>query len=171
MKYKIKKKNGFTLIELLVASSIFVIVITVAVTSFVISLKGYRRVLAQQDLQDNARYLLGFIAKEIRMSRIKISNPNNIATPILVITRSDKDDVNYSFSGGNLLRNGSIINSSNISITSGNFYITGVGLNDGQQPKVTIVMKMETIGDKLEEKTELNIQTTLCSRDIEYISL
>lgn len=159
-------KKGFTLIELMVGMTIFVIVISVVLSLFMSALTGQRKVLAQQNLQDNARYLLGFIAKELRMSKIK-----SVGVNTLIIERHDGTEVTYTFdiSEKQIERNdGSTsgpINSDQVLVT-GNFYGSGVVSGDDIQPRVTIVLKLETIGDKPEERTELNIQTTLSQRNL-----
>ncbi len=160
-------RQGFTLIELLVAMTIFVVVISVVLNLFIISLRNQRKVIALQNVQDNARFLLGFIAKEIRMSQI-----NSVSAANLDITRHDGTNVVYTFDAieKQIERNdGSIsgpINSDEILVT-GSFYDLGVGSGDGQQPRITIVLKVETSGLKTEEKAEINIQTTLNPRNLE----
>lgn len=158
-------REGLTLIELLVAMAIFIVVISVVINLFTISLRGQRKVVASQNLQDNAKYLLGFMAKEIRMSQI-----NSVASTTLGITRSDGEDITYFFDGTNIQRtvvgdpsSSGPINSDEVLIT-GSFYGLGIGKGDNQQARVTIVIKIETIGTKPEEKAEINLQTTLCQR-------
>lgn len=172
MKQKDKnRKKGFTLIELIVAIAIFIVVISVVLSLFVTGLKGYRKVIAIQNVQDNARHLLEFISKEIRMSEI-----NSATSTTLNITRPNGENVIYFFTTetvdgktlGRINREDSStsgpINSEEISVI-GNFYIMGIG-SDNQQPRVTIVIKVETVG-KPEEKSEINIQTSLSPRDLE----
>lgn len=157
-------KKGFTLIELLVATTIFIVVIFVVLGLFVTALKAQRKVLAQQNIQDNARYLMGFIAKEIRMSEI-----DSVSPTVLNITRHDGVEVTYTFAGDTIQReSGAIsgpINSKGVSVT-GRFYDLGVG-EDGKQARITIVIKIETISDKPEGEAEINIQTTLSQRNLD----
>jgi len=157
-------KKGFTLIELLVAMSIFIVVIFIVLSLFVTGLKAQRKVLAQQNIQDNARYLMGFIAKELRMSEI-----DSVSPTILNITRHDSVAVTYAFTGDTIVRSsGAVsgpINSEEVSVT-GRFYDLGIG-EDGQQARITIVMKIQTISDKPEGEAEVNIQTTLCQRNLD----
>lgn len=171
---KIKRSNkstrkgaGLTLVELIVAMAIFVVVISVVLNLFTIGLRSQRKVIALQNVQDNARFLLGFIAKEIRMSQI-----NSVSATNLDITRHDGTNVVYTFDPveKQIERNdGSIsgpINSDEILVT-GSFYDLGIGSGDGQQPRITIVIKVETSGLKTEEKAEIDIQTTLNPRNLE----
>lgn len=166
MKRLIKiKDKGLTMLELLVAMAIFSIVITIVVSLFMTALKGYRKNLALQNIQDNARFLLDFIAKELRMATI-----NSGTSSSLNITRSDGTAVTYSFGGGNLTRTTSEtsgpINSEKI-IVNGSFYVSGITGGDELQPKVTIALKIEDQGTKPQERAAINIQVTLSQRDLD----
>lgn len=153
-------KTGFTLIELIVAVAVFALVITAAVSLLTIAVRSQRRALAIQNIQDNGRHLIGFIAKEIRMS--KINNLDGQAAS-LDITHPVNGDINYSFTETQLTRNNEQINSDEVEV-SGGFYIDGRTAEDKEQVRVTIVMKVKTTGNKTEEQVEANLQTTLSSR-------
>jgi len=48
------------------------------------------------------------------------------------------------------------------------FYIDGrESGGDDEQPRVTIVMKAQTTGAKIEEQAEINLQTTLSQRKLD----
>jgi len=156
--------QGLTLIELLVAMAIFIVVITVVFGLFSSAIKGQRRVIAMQNIQENARFILEFMAKEIRMSKINSSSGTSNS---LNITRSDGVDVVYTISDGKIIRDD--LNSRGIAISAeevvvtGNFYIEGVG-GDNLQPKVTIAIKVQGVGARPEEQAFINVQTTLSQR-------
>lgn len=157
-------KKGFTLIELIIAIAIFVVVTSLVVSLLMTSLKGQKKVIAIQNVQDNARYLMEFMAKEIRMSDI-----DSATYYTLNISRPGGESVSYSFVGDNIIRTDSSMSgpiNSNQVLVNGRFYATGIGSGDNQQPKVTIVMKVETQG-KPEEESEISIQTTLTPRNLE----
>ena len=160
-----KQNKAFTLIEVLIAISIFVVVITIVLSLFSAAIRGYRKVIAMQNVQENARFLLEFMTKEIRMSTISSYTQNT-----LNIVRSDNQAVAYVFSGGKLLRtspsSSGAISSEEVFI-SGRFYAEGIGAGDNLQPKVTIMMSVEGIGAKIEEKAKINLQTTLSQRLID----
>lgn len=166
--FRCKTGVGFTLIELLIAVAIFIIVISVIFSLFLSALKGQRKAIASQNVQDNARFLLSFIAKEIRMSEI-MGNPTNPVS-MLTIKRPDGNIIVYEFDyiRGNILRKDSSgysapLNSEEVSII-GRFYVTGIGSDDGQQPRVTIIMKVETDDS---DRAEINTQTTISLRNLE----
>ena len=166
--FRLSKNNkGFTLIELIIAMTIFVIVISLILTLFMMGIRAQRKVIAIQNVQDNARYLLGFIAKEIRMSTI-----NSVTTTTLDIIRPDGESVSYFFddSEAEIERTDSStsgpINSGQVSVT-GSFSGLGIGTGDVQQARVTITINVETSGIKVEEKAEIDIQTTLNPRNLD----
>ena len=165
MRHLIKRKDkGFTMVELIVAIAIFSIVITIVVSLFMTALKGYRKNLALQNVQDNARFIVDFIAKELRMATINSGTSNS-----LNITRSDGTAVTYLLSSNNLTRTAGgtsgPINSDEVTV-NGNFYVSGIG-GDSFQPKVTIGLKVENKGTRPEEKAVINIQTTLSQRNLD----
>lgn len=158
-----KSKGGFTITELIVAVAVFALVITAAVSLLTMAVRTQRRALAIQDVQDNGRYLMGFIAKEVRMS--EINNSDGQAT-VLSITHPDSGDISYSFTGTQITRNGDTINSDEVEV-EGKFYVDGRAPGgDDEQARVTIVMKVKTTGAKTEERTEADLQTTLSQRDL-----
>jgi prepilin-type N-terminal cleavage/methylation domain-containing protein len=162
-------KNGYTLIELMVALSIFVTVIVIVLGLFSMAIKGQRKVISQQNVQENASFLMEFMAKEIRMSKI---NGSNGTFTTLALTRSDGINVVYNISGGKISRNDGTRDgqvSADEVIVTGSFYIEGVGAGaiDNQQPKVTIVLKIQGVGNKVEEKSEMHIQYTLSQRNLD----
>lgn len=164
MKHETKfKKAGFTLIELLVGVAIFSLVITVAVSLLTTALRSQRRSLAIQNVQDNGRYLMSFMAKEIRMSEIRTSDGEVL---VLDITHPVNGDIDYTFTGTKILRNNQQINSDEVTI-EGRFFIDGKTAGDDEQPRVTVVMKIKTIGAETEERTEINLQTTFSQRKLD----
>lgn len=157
---KNKQNKGFTLVELLVALVVFSLAVTIAISLFASALRSQRKSIAIQNVQDNARYLIGFIAKEIRMSEIKSPDGELF---ILDINHPDEGDIRYQFTGVEVQRNGEKINSDEVQV-DGKFFIDGRSTGDDEQPRLTIVMKVETIGAKAEERAKVNLQTTLSQR-------
>jgi prepilin-type N-terminal cleavage/methylation domain-containing protein len=159
------KQRGFSLIEFLVAMSIFAIVIIVVLGSFAMVIKGQRKVIAMQNVQENTRFLLDFMTKEIRMSTINAATENTIT-----IVRSDNQVVTYTFSGNNIERtspsSSGPINSEEV-LVNGRFYAEGIGTGDGQQPKLTIAINVQSAGNQPEEQSRIDLQTTLSQRLID----
>lgn len=162
-----QKKKGLTLIELLVSISIFSIVVVVSLGLFNNIIKDQRKGLAVQNAQENARYLLNFMAKEIRMAQILTADGSSL---VLAIDHPINGSVTYSFSGGELTREDgdgvATINSNDVQV-DGQFIIVGTTLGDNIQPKVTLVLQATATGSKVEEQSTVNLQTTISSRPLD----
>lgn len=66
--------RAFTLIELLVSMGIFVVVITIALNAFLVSLRAQRAASAMITVQDNLSLVLEQMAREIRTGQIFCAN-------------------------------------------------------------------------------------------------
>lgn len=157
-------KRGLTLVELIIAIGLFSLVITIAVGLFTRAISSQRRGIAIQNAQDNGRYLLGMMSKEIRMSN-QILTPNGW-TDEIELNHPTHGDVTYSFDNNKILRNGEVINAEEV-VVDGDFHIQGSGGGDDQQPRVSLIMNVSTTGQKQEEATVINLQTTLSLRKLE----
>ncbi len=158
-----KQTKGFTIVELLVGLAVFSLVIGVAVNLFAASFRSQRKSMAVQNVQDNGRYLMSFVAKEVRMSEIRTSDGE---TSTLDIYHSEHGNITYAFAGAQIIRNGEVISSDEVQV-QGAFYIGGISSGDDEQPRVTIIMKVKTIKTKTEERAEINLQTTLSQRKLD----
>lgn len=155
---KIKNKAGFTLLELLVGIAIFTLTITTAIGLFITVIESQRKSVAIQNVQENGRFLMWYASKEIRMSTI--NNSEDGETNTLELTHPDHGNVSYSFTDtGEFLRGGEKLSSDEVYVT-GKFLIDGKTSGDNEQPRVTVVIKVQTISTKKEEKAEINLQTT-----------
>lgn len=180
MKYRVKKicinkkSKGLTLIELIVAMGIFSVIIVIVVGLFVATLKGYRKSAALQNVQENARFLLDFMTKEIRQSTItSVVGAGGYHGNTLNIRRPDNTNITYIFDGTNIQRTvvGSPSSSGSINsqqvMVSGGFFISGTTGGTGAdsfQPKVTISLKVQTQATKAEERAAIDLQATLSQR-------
>ena len=64
-----KNKKGFSLLEILVAVSIFSVLIISATEIFKMVTEGQRNAIAAQNIQENIRFVLEMISKEIRTAQ------------------------------------------------------------------------------------------------------
>ncbi len=64
-----EQKNGFSLIEMIIAMGIFTVVISVVAMVFSNSSSYQKRILAGQEVENNARYIAEFISRELRTAR------------------------------------------------------------------------------------------------------
>lgn len=170
MKHETKfKKAGFTLIELLVSLAVFSLAIIIVINLFSSMLRMQRKSFVVQNVQENGRYLMSFIAKELRMSDITTSDGTNLSS--LSIIHPTEGSITYSFSGNQILRNGQPLNSDEVLVT-GRFIVDGkseIFPQPPEQPRVTIVMKAQITGTKPEEGTAINLQVTLTQRNLDQV--
>ena len=69
IKQTIKNKKGMTLLEMIVAIAIFIVVAMMSSEIFVSIIKGQRNSIAQQNTQENMRYVFEVLSKEIRQAQ------------------------------------------------------------------------------------------------------
>jgi len=157
------KNKGFTLIELTIALAIFSLVIISMASIAVSMIKNQRKIFALQNIQEPARYILESMSKEIRMSQINWVSGDKLT---LNITNDKNENVDYQFIANKLQRQVNSDGWQNLSPAilelTGSFYI-----NKGSSPdraKVTIVMKIKSIGTKAEKQAEIYLQSTISQR-------
>ncbi|OGZ33754.1 MAG: hypothetical protein A2Y98_03225 [Candidatus Portnoybacteria bacterium RBG_19FT_COMBO_36_7] len=170
MPYIQKNKSaikGFTLIEVLVATAIFVTVLMVTVSIFLMAIKNQRRSFEIQNLQDNARFIIERMSKEIRMGEFKDVDVGEGENKNLSIFNQENKPIKYQFhADGNIKRNDESepgtpqpINSSQVKVT-GKFYLVNV---DDKQPRVTINMTLTPVTETT-NSPKITVQTTITMR-------
>jgi len=163
------KNKGFTIIELLVALAIFSLVIVSMAAVAVSVIKSQRKGFVLQESQENARYILESMSKEIRMSAIDSGDSGGSPVTTLDITNSKGENVDYRFVSQKLQRqvNGGgwqDLSSANLEVT-GSFYIRKSA--SPNRAAVTVVMQVESTTGQVEEQTEIHLQSTISSRSFE----
>lgn len=154
--------------ELIVSLALFSVAVVVVLTLLSMGITAQRKVLALQNVQENARAILEFMSKEIRMGNIN----GIVGNYRLNITRSDGDIIEYMFTSNgvqrtNLTDNESgMINSDSV-IVNGSFYANGIGVADNLEPKITISLSTQGAGSKIEEQAQMDLQTTLSQRRLD----
>lgn len=161
---RLPKSNnqGLTLIELMVSLAIFLVVLIVVTSIFLTAIKNQRKAFVTQNLQDNARYIIEVISKEVRMSEIQsVAGPDKN----LFIKNQEGIDIQYQFHPATktIRRNDGgpsgpqEINSSRVRV-DGEFYVIK---GPTQKPRVTIVMRVYPADA---DEPEIRIQNTITSR-------
>ena len=138
--------KGTSLIELLVSIACFSIIVVLATGIFINSLGSREKAKDLSRIQDEARYLMDFMSREIRMSEITHIDNNKIEL---------NKSFYYKFNNNNFLRDNSILNTNNVKIT-GNF--SGEKGNKNKQGFVEIYLKLE------KHTSEFELRTTVSSR-------
>lgn len=179
MNKRLKYNLGFSLVEMIVAIGIFLVVISMVVLFFNQSLVAQRRVFSSQNIQDNLRYAIEFMAREIRMgSGFEVGegalevpgHPDLLASDVLKFKNSKDESVTYSWDKNTeslnyhlILRNGQPIISQNVEVYDLAFVLN----QELQQPRITIIIKAQIKGAKKpEEQIPIIVQTTVSPRNL-----
>ncbi|MCD6284112.1 prepilin-type N-terminal cleavage/methylation domain-containing protein [bacterium] len=155
-------KKGLTLIELIIALAIFSIVVLLVSDIFLDVIKGQRRSIGIQNIEENLRYTLERMSREIRMSEVKTGEGTFSSLDITAHKPTGDEDVSYKLSSDEITRNDISITSQNtVKITDLKFYVK----KNSVQPRVTIVIKAESKDGKQEQISKIHLQTTVVSRE------
>lgn len=164
---KPKTSSGFSIIELLVAISLFVIIISMAVTIFLRALKTQKSALLLMESNDNVALAIEGMAREIR-SGINFQSSGNDLEFLEVVSGND---IRYALSGGSLLKgvksqvdpdfNYQTITSEGVEVKSFRAILDN---SPNYPPKATIIISISPKNDALKNVTS-DIQTTVSSRE------
>jgi prepilin-type N-terminal cleavage/methylation domain-containing protein len=165
-----RHEKGFTLIEMLVTVAVFTVLMTIIGAIFTQTLDLQRVAFHLQTLEENSRFSLEVMAREIRFG--KLTSPSTVCpgSGSLSMTHPVNGDISYSLVDGRVVRNvngiDAILTSKKVNVTSLNFCVTGAESGDGKQPMVTILMSMET-GGKIPQ--QIDLQTTVTTRLLDVL--
>ncbi len=167
-KYLKKISNcGFTTVELLVTLLVFSISAILIAGILARALNLNRRFSVTQTIQENALFVLEYMAREIRVSSIVNQNSNCTATS-LNLDHPTNGSVSYALSNGTVVRTvggrAGNLNSDTVEFSRLVYCISGSALGDNLPTRVTIVA---TIRDRSANPlASVNLQTTIDSRDL-----
>lgn len=174
-KYKIPNtkysNRGFTLIEILVAITVFVLLILMVTGIFLAVVSAQRKAAAVRILQDSVRYSIEAMSRDIRtgygfsISGNELRFTSTIGGRIQQVSYRLNNKVLEKgvFSGSYYVF--SPLTPSKLSVDYLNFYLSGEGLEDQKQPRITVTLGA-TAGQGI-QKTKINIQTTLSQRELQ----
>ena len=163
-------KNGFTLIELIVSVFIFSIMVTIAGGSFAGTLTLQRRALNIKRVEENGRFILEIMARELR-----VANPINTAdnscpgsgAPTLSFQHPVNGAIEYSLSGSRVHRRvggaDSVVSNPDVEVTRLVFCVSGNAVNNDRQPRVTIILGLKA-GGGAADSAAIDLQTTVSQR-------
>jgi prepilin-type N-terminal cleavage/methylation domain-containing protein len=156
--------SGFTLIELLVAVAVFSSMIIVVSSIFISSVGSQRKNIGQEDILDNARFVLENIGRSVRQSSIVSPAISGSGTSI-TINHPTKGNVVYDLSNHQVIENGIALSSSNVYVSRLNFEVSGNSIVDSTQPRVTISISLRNTAPQANEQSYINLQTTISPRN------
>lgn len=168
--------KGFILLEMIVAVGVFSIAILLASSSFLSLQSAEKKAQSAVDLQNNLRFALEVMAKEIRTGDMyhcaldSGANPQDCVSggSSLTFKNSLGESVIYRKIGSSIQKssNGGIIfqplTSTDVLVEDLSFYVVGSPSNDDLQPRITITVKASRrVGAKV---SLLSLQTSISQR-------
>lgn len=160
----INKEKGLTMIELIVAVGIFGLVISMVFGIFGLAIVSQRRIIALRNVEDNIRFTIESMAREIRTG--KDFNINSDGS--LSFTNAKGESIVYRLNGSLVEKssdggvNFSAVTGSETNVNYLNFYLMGQATDDGLQPRVTITIGATSqVGN---QSANLKVQTTVSAR-------
>jgi type II secretory pathway component PulJ len=169
---KYDKQKGLTLIEVIVATSIFVLMIIATMAIYFNILKSQQNTRALMLVQQEAKYVLAVISKDIRMSEIMSAGGINSILDIKAFKIIDDPDYGYEETSNKYyLENNKLIKkigtkeyqltSDRLKVDNLYFYV----YKTSTQARVTIVMTVSNNQGSLPEaQKKISLQTTVSSR-------
>lgn len=167
------RRGGFTLLEMLVAVELFATVLVIAVGAVLALSQAQRKAANIQNIQDNLRFALESMTREIRTGSsflLPAASGCPPACPELTFTRSDGVSVGYCLASDALRKIGGMscalspaISDETIIVEQLVFYIIGqtIGPGDGQ-PRITVSLRARSSNPLL--ATTFRLQTTVTQR-------
>ena len=164
---------GFTLIELIVGVAIFALVMTAVLGIFQQVIRVERKAVNAQNAQENIRYVMEVIAKEIRTAKRNFPPgacagvPNGDIFAVsggdtLYLKNQDDECVIYTLENQRFKITragvGKFVTSDDVQINRLNFI-----LKEDDQPAVTVILGISTLDTTL-TGSDINTQTTISSR-------
>ena len=163
------RRAGFTLIEMMVAVSIFTVVITISLASFLNISDIQKKAMAFRAVNDNLNFAIEIMTRDIRTGTDYCAAACGSSS--FNFTNSDGESVEYALDNKMIKRsvNGGAflsMTSSEVEISGLKFILNGEVSGDGLQPFVTIIIR-GSAGQKKGFMSELNLQATVSQRAID----
>lgn len=170
-----KSEKGFTVIEAVVSASVFAFIFSSVLGVYLLAIQLDAKTRSERAVQQNARFIMDFLGKEIRNGSINYGAVNDIDT-LSIINQTDEPEV-INWDGASAItlskpQGSTNLNSNGVKVTRLNFYLEPLVdpfdlANDVHiQPHVTIVLTLESnYGDREGQISTLNVQTTYTVRE------
>jgi prepilin-type N-terminal cleavage/methylation domain-containing protein len=161
--------KGFTMVELIVAMAVFIVLLTVAVGTFVKIMRTQRGLIDRMAVNSNTGLVLEQIVREIRTGYFfcgdGTSACNESGSSISFINHEGKS-ISYSLSGGAIIQtiggNSVVLTAADVLIKDLNFQVTQADGNICNPWRITVKMKIASRDS--EPERDVKIQSTVSSR-------
>jgi len=183
----VRRNEGFTLIELMAAVMIFSLIIGAISGVFTSAFRSQKSALSSQRILNQTSYTLEYVSRALRMATKQTADipaclsKNGLnyektagGSGIKFINHLENDDCQEFFledgqlkQRKNNLTKTVELTSSNLEIISLNFFLQGESQEDNLQPRVTVFLNVKGKGQRLEEQSEMKIQTTISQRNLD----
>jgi len=172
-----KSNQGFTLIEAVVATAVFAFVVSSILGVYMSTIQLDRKTRAERVAAQNARFIMEFLAKEVRNGSIRYSGyPSGIVNDTLHLSNQANENLSFYLSGTNLRmdKGGSStnLNSTGVRVTKLLFRVAPAqnpltsAKTFNEQPRVTVVLELTSnYGNKVTDMAILNLQSTFTVRN------
>lgn len=178
-----KHKTGFTLLEMIISMGVFAIAALIGVSSLLALTNAQKKALVFQSTQDNLRFAVEAMAREIRTGNFYYCGSNlddipatpsfkdcSFGGPSLNFTNVSGQRVTYQALQNRIQKsqNGGAfqaITSSDIGIEYLTFFVIGSPSDDDFHPRVTLVAR--GVSGSGFSRSELSLQTTVSQRTIQ----
>ncbi len=183
--------TGFTLIEIIIALSIFIAALMITGGIITAATSAQRKVTEFRRVQDNARFALEYLSKEIRtgkeMESLNWDGSSCIGLCPRIRFCNDRGERVEYYADPNInvfIRSHAVagvncfgtLDSGTLSMTSNEMLVTSVlfGLIGGTigpvdgQPRITIVFRADSVPGLVSVRTDMNFQTTITQRLRDY---
>jgi len=176
---KFKAETGVSLIELVVSVTLFSVLVLASTQIFKMVIDGQRSAIAAQNVQENMRYAMEKMSKEIRMAQISNQDCNGAAIYKVFNTAETGQELYFKNKNGDCvtyyLENNRLkiiagavadyITPAKIEVSNLKFYINDdlISAFHSKQPYVTMAMDVKAIGLAIHEQ-KMKFQMTISSR-------
>lgn len=178
-------QKGFTLIEAVTAASIFAFVVASMLGVYITVLRLDSKTRAFRAVQQNSRFIMDFLAKEVRNGLIDyasypggqvINVSGQYYTQDLYLENQANEREHIYLNGNNIILNktgvgATNLNSGGVTVTKLQFYVSPkvdpltIAKAANQQPNVTVVLELNSnYGQRVGDVAKINLQSTFSIR-------
>ena len=177
------RNAGFTLFEMIISLGLFSICMLIMLSSLLTITDAQRKAVALQTTEDNMRFIIDAISKEIRtgfdydcgntggkancgtggLSSIAFNPGRTDVDKVIYRLNAADASIEKSTDGGTVFYP---LTGQDVQIKRLTFLVTGALSNDNLHPQVTIIIQAET-GDRARYKSVFNVETTVTQRQVD----